>query len=194
MEKLLEKCRSVDLDEGIDNWLKGAAVGAVLATAPGIKASVPAPVPAQTISAVVDKAKPSSVKNIKDVFGAEYDVIVAAAKRNDLAKADYKILFAIRKAENGKKGREFGILHPKCEEQMRKDPKNTLSIQAGWCAATIKNNRVRWEKLGSKGDFIEHLSKIYAPVGASNDPTGLNENWFKNVKHWISYIETLRSS
>lgn len=34
------------------------------------------------------------------------------------------------------------------------------------------------------GDFIEFLGQRYCPVGAKNDPTGLNKNWVKNVKHF----------
>jgi hypothetical protein len=36
-----------------------------------------------------------------------------------------------------------------------------------------------WDKTG---DFISYLSKSYCPIGASNDPKGLNKNWVKNVK------------
>lgn len=33
-----------------------------------------------------------------------------------------------------------------------------------------------------KGKSIGQIGAIYAPVGASNDPTGLNNNWVKAVQ------------
>ena len=66
----------------------------------------------------------------------ELQTIRAAAERNGLVygSEDWFILLAIRKAENGPRGREFGILHPKCERIMKERPNDTLDIQAGWCA------------------------------------------------------------
>jgi len=127
----------------------------------------------------------------KEWFGDELGVIKTAAKRNDVDTDSnwFSLLLAIRKAENGKKGREFGILHPKCDAEMKKRPKETLDIQAGWAAATIRKNIARWEKDGKKEDFITYLSRKYAPVGAKNDPDGLNKNWIKNVKYWYKKIK-----
>ena len=84
------------------------------------------------------------------------------------------VVAAIRFAENGRKGREYGILHPRV--------KPTYRSQAGWCAATVQKNYDRWTKAGSKGDFITFLGNRYCPVGAENDPTGLNKHWIKNVR------------
>jgi hypothetical protein len=128
--------------------------------------------------------KQTPTNNIKNYFENEYQTILNAAKRNNLNPEDYDLLFAIRKAENGKKGREFGILHPKCEEEMKKRPNETLDIQAGWAASTIKKNRERWEKEGEPGDFITYLGNRYAPRKATNDPNNLNKNWIKNVSKW----------
>ena len=83
------------------------------------------------------------------------------------------IVAAIRYAENGGKGREYGILHPKV--------KPTYRSQAGWCAATVQKNYDRWTKAGSKGEFIVFLGNRYCPVGADNDPHGLNKHWIGNV-------------
>jgi len=49
------------------------------------------------------------------------------------------------------------------------------------CLNTIASNYRRWD---GQGDFIEYLSRVYCPVGASNDPHGLNVNWSRNVKHY----------
>jgi len=88
------------------------------------------------------------------------------------------IVTAIRYAENGKKGREYGILHKRC-------PK-TYRGQAGWCAATVQKNYDRWVKAGKNGKFIDFLGRVYCPVGAENDPTGLNKHWTKNVRHFVN--------
>ena len=80
---------------------------------------------------------------------------------------------AIRYAENGKKY-EYGIIHKNCKPGYRN--------QAGWCAATVQKNYDRWVKAGSKGEFVVFLGKRYCPVGAKNDPNGLNKHWIGNVR------------
>ena len=90
------------------------------------------------------------------------------------------IVSAIRYAENGGKGREYGILHPRV--------KPTYRSQAGWCAATVQKH---WDRVAKAGGsphddidgFITSLGKRYCPVGAPNDPDGLNQHWIKNVKN-----------
>lgn len=110
---------------------------------------------------------------------AEYPTILKAAKRNMCDGNDLLLLLAIRHAENGRKGLEFGVMHPKAFN-------TNLDIQAGWAAATIIKNRKRWN---GKGDFIEFLGSRYAPIGADNDPTGLNKNWVSNVTYWYKYYQ-----
>ena len=85
---------------------------------------------------------------------------------------------AIRYAENGGKGREYGILH--------KRVKPTYRSQAGWCAATVQKNYDRWVKAGHTGEFVVFLGKRYCPVGADNDPNGLNKHWIKNVRKFYA--------
>ena len=81
---------------------------------------------------------------------------------------------AIYKAEGGNKTKHpYGILAKY---------KHTTPRQA--CINTIKSALKRYTKQGAKGDFIVFLGKTYCPVGASNDPWGLNKNWVKNVKHY----------
>jgi hypothetical protein len=108
----------------------------------------------------------------------EFATICIAADRNDCYGDDFLILLAIRKAENGRPGREFGILHPRAID-------TNLDIQAGWCAATIVKNRVRWVRAGKPVPFIEFLGRRYCPVGAENDPAGLNHHWIKNVNYFF---------
>jgi hypothetical protein len=116
------------------------------------------------------------IKNVE--LKSEYQTIIAAAKRNGLNADQTAILLAIRKAENGRAGREFGVLHPKAVD-------TNIHTQAGWAAATIKKNAERFSKevrsqkseVRSK-EFIHFLADRYCPP--SVDPVG-NRNWKKNV-------------
>lgn len=82
---------------------------------------------------------------------------------------------AIYKAEGGAKtNHPYGILAKY---------KTTTPRQA--CINTIRSKHKEWIALGSKGDFIDYLGSRYCPVGASNDPTGLNKNWIPNVRRFL---------
>ena len=111
----------------------------------------------------------------------ELPTIIRAAERNDCRGEDFLILLAIRKAENGAPGREFGILHPRALAEIEAQPKRSLDIQAGWAAATIVKNRQRWSELGYDYDFVKFLGNRYCPV--ESDPEG-NKNWKRNVRFW----------
>ena len=70
------------------------------------------------------------------------------------------------------------MLHPRAKGK-------SYRVQAGWCAATVQKHWDRYTKAGGKaGDlpaFLESLARRYCPVGAGNDPTGLNKHWLRNV-------------
>ena len=117
------------------------------------------------------------VEEVEEEELTEEDVIASAAERNGCEGDDFIILQAIRKAENGKSGREFGVLHPRAVD-------TDLDTQAGWCAATIVKNRVRWVLAGYPGEFIDFLGARYCPPSAHS----LNKNWTKNVKHWFERL------
>ena len=82
------------------------------------------------------------------------------------------IVAAIRYAENGGPGREYGILHPRV--------KPTYRSQAGWCAATVQKTYDRWVKAGRGSDFITYLD---------NDPQGLNRHWVGNVTRFTKQFQ-----
>jgi len=167
------------------NLLRTAAIGAGLAGAmygfnksSGDETIKTKPKVSQ-LSATTDKGVVSSPGDFFE--REEYDIIKQAADRNNCAGDDFLILLAVRKAENGGPGKEFGIVHPKAWN-------TDLNTQAGWCASTIIRNRERYAKSDKSNDFISFLGGRYAPVGAENDPTGLNNNWIKNVKHWVKKL------
>jgi len=109
---------------------------------------------------------------------AELPTIRRAANRNKCFGDDFIILLAIRKAENGRAGRQFGVMHPAALD-------TDLDTQAGWAAATIVKNRVRWAMSGGP-DFIDFLADRYCP--AEIDPEG-NVNWKINVRYWYEKLK-----
>ena len=80
---------------------------------------------------------------------------------------------AIKKAENFK-SHPYGILKDYCSA------KTEAKCRKG-CVQTIQKRLRLWN---GTGDFISYLSGSYAPVGAANDPLGLNRNWISNVSHF----------
>ena len=89
--------------------------------------------------------------------------------RDNASAGEIRLLNAIYRAEGGAKtSHPYGILA---------HYKKTTPRQA--CLNTIRHAKRDWN---GKGDFVEFLGRRYCPVGAKNDPTGLNKNWIKNVK------------
>lgn len=83
---------------------------------------------------------------------------------------------AIYRAEGGAKTRHpYGII---------KKYKTTTPRQA--CINTIKSNIKRYKASGSTEPFIEFMARSYCPIGANNDPTGLNVHWVKNVSFFYA--------
>ena len=120
----------------------------------------------------------------------EINVIKHTAKRFNLSKEETIILMAIRRHENGGKGRQFGVLHPY-------RPK-TYRSQCAWCADSIKRNRIRYENkykekvtLGNIEVFIRFMGRRYCPVGVKNDPKGLNKYWIPGVTSWFYKFKKL---
>ena len=118
------------------------------------------------------------------------------------------IVAAIRYAENGgHDGIAYGIIPEPPKDP--NNSVYTYEGQARWCSATVAKVYERWlrgvpdpltgkpawspykenptsgnrevEDVHDVMEFIDYLSKIYAPHGAKNDPEHLNENWRRNV-------------
>jgi len=89
--------------------------------------------------------------------------------------SDTQIANAIRKAEGTW---TYGIKTVTCnsEAECRK-----VTLR------TIRNNRIRFRKFGYRkySNFINFLGSRYCPIGATNDPEGLNRNWIKNVTFFL---------
>ena len=93
---------------------------------------------------------------------------------------DEAIADAIYKAEGGVKAKKpYGILSVEC---------NGEAECRVICLNTIRNNRKRYADYGYKtyDTYLEFLASRYCPIGADNDPKGLNKNWLKNVLYWLN--------
>lgn len=96
---------------------------------------------------------------------------------NWLSFTDEQIADAIYQAEGGPKAKApYGILSIKVEGEQE---------ARRICLNTIRNNRVRFANQNKFTDYIEFLASRYCPIGATNDPLGLNKNWVKNVKFFL---------
>ena len=91
-------------------------------------------------------------------------------------ETDTQIVNAIYRAEGGMKTRHpYGILAKY---------KHTTPRQA--CFNTVRSARQRFAKQAAEGDFVVFLARTYCPIGAANDPGGLNRHWIKNVKYFLT--------
>lgn len=57
------------------------------------------------------------------------------------------------------------------------------------CINTVTHKYRNWrksiEETGLELPFLTYLASRYAPIGATNDPLGLNINWIKNVSFFL---------
>lgn len=88
---------------------------------------------------------------------------------------------AIKRAENSQK-HPYGILKPYCRAG---DPDG--QCRKG-CWQTVRKWLPKLEH-DSVDEFIDKFGDIFCPVGASNDPKGVNKNWKKNVKYFYTTLK-----
>lgn len=115
---------------------------------------------------------------IVDEYTEKYRSIVDRNKDINL----YALSLAVRRQENGGKGTEFGVMAAKGTD---------LEEQARWAIVTFIKNIQRWERkeggwktkfTNPEQDYIAFLGSRWCPVGAINDPLGLNKHWIPNVQ------------
>ena len=128
----------------------------------------------------------------KEQFWKEYPLILAITdeyveKHKSIVERHkyinlYALMLAVRKQENGKPGLEFGVMAAKDTD---------LEEQARWAIVTFIKNIQRWERkeggwktkfTNPEQDYIAFLGSRWCPVGAINDPLGLNKHWIPNVQ------------
>lgn len=102
----------------------------------------------------------------------EMEIIHQVAQEYRLTDWQTALLIAIRKSENGGRGREFGVLHPRAID-------TTYRNQAQWAAGSIK------KRCPNKILLVPFL-KRWAPGKVANDPNKLNRHLESNVRHWLA--------
>lgn len=125
----------------------------------------------------------------------EWPVIEAISH---LVNVDACFIGAIRRAENGASGREFGILAvraPTFDDQCRacchtiarylsEYGRNPLQFVTSPTLTDPVTHVYASRRVLYATPFIEYVSGRYAPSGAGNDPHNLNANWIANVSQW----------
>jgi len=137
---------------------------------------------------------------------AEFDKIAPRIARPDNNPSDWRLVHAILRAENGdrSKGMEagYGVTRDcddpkKCPLYVSEDKWKGLLNQVGASSHQIRLEEERYtarhEGLSPLGDngfystqFLKEFSAIYSPVGAKNDPEGLNVNHTPNILKFYS--------
>lgn len=110
------------------------------------------------------------------VHAEENDVAIAlrVAREYELSPFQTRVLLCTRLVENGRPGREYGVLHSRAL--------NTTQInQAQWAAGTIK------KRLPTRRDLTSFAAR-WAPMGAANDPHELNRHWIHNVEACLAQL------
>ena len=143
-------------------------------------AAASGPVPATPGAGAPEPSRPSTAGLSRGVPSHEATVIEREAARTGV---DPALLAALRRVENGRPGREFGVLSVSAPG---------LEDQARVAATSIRNAASRFERQGGQAidpatggytdGFLRFFSARYAPVGAANDPHGLNRHHAQNLQ------------
>jgi len=148
-------------------------------------------------------AKESEERFLKGLYSGfpYFEEVPDILKHAKLLRLEPELLMAIRLAENGDDSLAYGIMHNgRIKERYENDKgyidngnfysyKDEKEKQLHWAAQTVRYYLGDFEKNPKNKDFISYLAKIYAPIGALNDPTGLNKNWERNVKNYYKTIK-----
>jgi len=106
---------------------------------------------------------------------------------------DPALLAAIRVAEGGGPGREMGLVNENFVRPFR--ARYGTAAQYYAAAANLRTARYDHNLKSQRGrPDIAAIGAVWAPVGASNDPNGLNKNWVANVSaayEWFSRQKAL---
>jgi hypothetical protein len=169
--------------EGTSTFLRAGALSfdaAVLEALLSRETGRAAEVPAAEVAQVQLDPGPADARGNTAAFPDREAAVIA--READRTSVDPALLVALRRAENGRPGREFGVLSVAA---------GGLEGQARVAATTVRNTLARFEQGGGvtvdpatrrySEDFLRFLSARYAPVGAPNDPSGLNRHHAANL-------------
>ena len=108
-----------------------------------------------------------------DVYDVHVNRASLSSQKQVFKEPNYDTLAdAIRRAEGNS---NYGILKHYKHTSYRQACKNTCQhAYKDWLKYAVRAGK------GHKMGYLEFLRDRYAPIGANNDPTGLNKNWLKN--------------
>jgi len=114
----------------------------------------------------------------------EYVRILPIAARHGV---DPAFILSIRIAEDGRPGREFGVLSvdaPTYEEQCAVACNSVAHRIFDMCTSERPDHAFTFSRgrLSYSDWFIQAFAHTWAPPHVSNDPTQMNANWYNNVK------------
>ena len=128
----------------------------------------------------------SEIETIFNVVEAYLETYKNTLKQYPLLVNPYAFMLAVRMAEQGRKGREFGVMAQGAID-------TDLETQAEWTMATLIKDTKRWYTgelaKGKKEDypsFVFYFADKWCPIGADNDPNNLNKNWLPNFQKYYS--------
>ena len=122
------------------------------------------------------------VANLKDIEKKIYNVAI----NSELTHEQAILVIAISKHETGnwtsslyKNNNNFGGIYNSKEKKFYSYESNEKGLQA--FVNLLKNNY-----FGKGLDTIEEIGAKYCPVGAENDPTGVNQHWVPKVTQYYN--------
>lgn len=128
----------------------------------------------------------NEIETIFPVVEAYLETYKNILKQYPLLVNPYAFMLAVRMCEQGRKGREFGVMAQGAID-------TDLKTQAEWTMTTLIKDTKRWHTgelaKGKKEDyptFIHYFADKWAPIGAENDPNNLNQYWLPNFQKFYS--------
>lgn len=127
------------------------------------------------------------IETIFNVVEAYLETYKNTLNQYPLLVNPYAFMLAVRMCEQGKKGREFGVLAQGAID-------TDLETQAEWTMSTLVKDNKRWhtdtlangKKKSDYTGFIFYFADKWCPIGADNDPNNLNQNWLPNFQKYYS--------
>jgi hypothetical protein len=130
---------------------------------------------------------PDETPTIYSVIEAYLETYKNTLTQYPLLVNPYAFMLAVRMVEQGRKGREFGVMAQGAID-------TDLETQAEWTMATLIKDTKRWhtdtlaneKKRSDYAGFIFYFGDKWCPIGADNDPNNLNKNWLPNFQKYYS--------
>ncbi len=117
------------------------------------------------------------IKEVEDIF------MVAS----QVYEIEYELLMAISQHETGNfKSYAWNVLHNAGGIMSAKGLRRYASKEIGVMELA---RLLRYTYFDNGLDTIEKIQKVYAPVGAKNDPTNLNSQWVLGVRYYYNKLK-----